>query len=337
MGKIKESIAVPFKKAGRFVKDKWYDFTVFMHGKVGRPEKKKVISRVKKSNLIFYICLMTIPVIMFAFSQVYINFNSFLLAFQRYENANYVFNGFENFKKVLTDWFTDNNFRIIWRNSAVAYLVSAVVTMIVPILFSYAVYKKCFGWKIFKVILYLPSIISSIITVSIFRFMMEDVVPAIGSLFGADIKGLITDPNKSFPVVLGYSLFVSFGSGLLVQLGAMNAVDVSVTEAGALDGVGFWGELWHIVLPATYQTIFVYFIIGFSTLFTSDMGLFAFYNTGADPRIQTLGYYFTVGNLNKDATMYPYYAAWGLLLSCIAIPITLLLRYLIYNFGPQED
>lgn len=334
MEKVKKERKNPLKGLFGFFGNIFYDIKVLFHK--NKPTKKQKTSTIKRSDRLFYITLMAIPVFMFVFSQIYINLNSFKLAFEKYDRGNYIFNGIENFITVWSDWQTDM-FRPIWRNSIVSYLISAIVTMIIPILFSYAIYKKCYGYKLFKVILYLPSIISSVITVTIFRFMMEDIVPLIGEKFGVTIVGLIINQNKSFPVVFGYYLFMSFGGGLLVQLGAMNSVDVSVTEAAYMDGVGFWGELWHVVLPATYQTIFIFFILGFSSLFTNDLGLYTFYSTGAIPKIQTIGYYFTINNIKNDPIMYPYFSAWGLITSAIAIPVTFLLRYLIYHFGPQED
>ena len=49
---------------------------------------------------LFIASIVTIPMLSFAFFYVYINFNSFLLAFQSIDvNENYSFVGFDNFKK----------------------------------------------------------------------------------------------------------------------------------------------------------------------------------------------------------------------------------------------
>lgn len=51
------------------------------------PEKKKKTFSRQTKRLIFYIGLISLPLFFFCLFYVYVNFNSFVLAFQNYENG----------------------------------------------------------------------------------------------------------------------------------------------------------------------------------------------------------------------------------------------------------
>ena len=223
------------------------------------------------------------------------------------------------------------------KNSILVYLVAVVVTAVIPIIFSYYMFKKMWGSSFFKVIVFMPSIVSSICTVTIFKYIVNRVI---FSLFNMEIS-LLDNDNTAFGTIMFYSLWLSFGGGMLTQIGAMNATDQSTIDAGQIDGVGFFGELWHIVLPKSYGVISIGFYTGFASLFTNQLSLYAFKGDSARGRIMTLGYYYYV-EVQKatDAhnfAKYPFWAAWGLISSAITIPMTFLLRYLVMRIGPSEE
>ena len=188
-------------------------------------------------------------------------------------------------------------------------------------------FKKMWGSSFFKVIVFMPSIVSSICTVTIFKYIVNRVIFA---LFDMEVS-LLDNDNTAFGTIMFYSLWLSFGSGMLTQIGAMNATDQSTIDAGQIDGVGFFGELWHIVLPKSYGVISIGFYTGFASLFTNQLSLYAFKGDSARGRIMTLGYYYYV-EVQKatDAhnfAKYPFWSAWGLISSAITIPTTFLLRF----------
>ena len=288
-----------------------------------------------------FICLVTIlPMFMLAFGWIFVNGNSILLAFKQYDDfGNIEFAGMSNIVEVLQDYVQDPLTMLYFKNSVIVYLVTLIVTSIVPIVFSYYIFKKMWGSAFFKVVLFMPSIVSSICTVTIFKLLVDRVIPM---LLGWDLgDGLLANPDTTFGTVVFYRLWLSFGGGMLTQIGAMNATDQSTIDAGQIDGVGFFGELWHVVLPKAYGMIFIGLYTGFPSLFTNDLGLYAFMGTGAPDRVATIGYRYTV-ELQKMAgsnvmTTYPYWSAWGLVCSIICIPMTFLLRYLVEHIGPSED
>ncbi len=323
------------KRLSRSVREAAYSLYVRIPA---RKSKGNMRSKKVKDG-IFYWSIAIIPLAMLAFNIVFINFNSILLAFKQYdETGTAAFAGFANFVSVFRSLRTDPYMYQSLVNSLIVYAISVVVTAVIPILFSYYLYKKLWLTGLFKVILFLPSIISSVVTVIIFKFIADRVVPSILADWGKDIGvGLLSESSTQFKTILVYTLWMQLGGGMLIQLGAMNSVDKSVVEAGRLDGLSFLGELWHIVLPKSYQVISIGFITGIVSIFTNDFGLYAFYGENASSNVSTLGYYFLVETNRATDAEYPFWAAWGLVASCIAIPLTFFARWAIYKFGPQED
>ena len=124
--------------------------------------KKSNMQSRKVKNLIFYICMMALPIIQLGIMYFGVNINSILLAFKTfdYDNARYVYSGFDNFVQVWKD-FTQSELivRYALPNALIVFALHLFVTTPLGLIFSFYVYKKFPFSKTFRVILYLPSII----------------------------------------------------------------------------------------------------------------------------------------------------------------------------------
>lgn len=340
MKKILAKIFFPFAFCLKKLADLWYDFTVLLHSKFKRKgEKKFGRNRDKIRNLVFYSSLVAIPLAFFILSEFVINGNSILLAFQKYEGRRPSFAGFDNFKRLINEFLDPKTgFMDMLKRSLLVYVISNTIGTVLPIIFTYYVYKKLFMHNIFKVILFIPSVLSSIVTVSIFKMTANEVLPQIYKMLtGEVLDPLLSNPNTTFKTLLIYTVWMGLGGSLLTQLAAMNTVDPSVTESAQLEGISFYQELWHIVLPACYQVLTLGFVTGIALIFTNNMNLYAFYGTGAPGNASLIGYYFQVETLSAEWIDYPYLAAWGLIVTIIVTPLTLISRHLINKYGPTEE
>jgi multiple sugar transport system permease protein len=60
----------------------------------------------------------------------------------------------------------------------------------------------------------------------------------------------LTDPKYMMPVILIVILWMSLGAGFLAFIAGLSTIDVSLYEAGLVDGISNrWQELWYITLP----------------------------------------------------------------------------------------
>ncbi len=294
-------------------------------------QKGQSLKSLKLKNTIFFWTIATVPLLLFAFDLIVVNANSIILAFKEYDGDKIYF-GFGQFKKFF-DYITIGQLTDAVPRSFFLYLVTLLVTSIIPIIFSYFLYHKYLGSGFFKVLLFLPNIISSVATINIFKYLASDVIPAV---FGVD--DLLSEKNR-FTSIMIYTLWMQFGSGLLIQLGAMNATEKEVVEASHIDGVGFWGELWHVVLPKSYTILSIGMITGVISIFTNDFGIYTFYGNHAQPDVWTLGYKFLAESAMAEGNPveYSFLSAWGLCATLVAAPLTFFVKWLVEHVGPSED
>ena len=143
-------------------------------------EKRKLFSTRKSKRLIFYVCMLAIPILQFSIFWIYGNFSSFLLAFQNYETNfnglgyNITFAGLDNFKYAAEILFGNVGGEMI-KNSLILYLCNLIVVTFLALAFSYYIAKKRFCSGLFRVLLYLPHIVSALVLAVLYRYLVADV------------------------------------------------------------------------------------------------------------------------------------------------------------------
>ena len=70
----------------------------------------------KREKLIFYISMMALPVAQFLVFYLYVNFDSFALAFKEYSlDGGYIFAGFKNFNDVFQNFMSFSSIALVER------------------------------------------------------------------------------------------------------------------------------------------------------------------------------------------------------------------------------
>ena len=302
-----------------------------------KKHRKKMKRRTKR--LIFYICVVALPLIQFCIFYIGVNFNSITLAFKEFsaETNNYVFAGFDNFKQIYSDWVNYPVLKTALKNSLILYGVT-LVCMAFSTLFSYFIYKKRTLSTLYKIVLFLPNIVSGLILALIYKYFTERAVPEFTfAAFGQSISGLLSNSQTSFVAILVFNVLLSFGTQTLLISGAMEGVSDSITDAAKIDGCTPVQEFIHITVPMIWPTITKFLILGVAGVFTNQMCLYAIYGENAEFSNMTIGYWLYRETLFGGVDRYPYLAAMGLVLTAIAVPITYLLKWATKKFGPKTE
>ena len=116
-------------------------------------------------------------------------------------------------------------------------------------------------------------------------------------LFGWENTLGSNDPSVVLWTVILYSVFLGFGTQVLLYSNAMEQISPSVLEAAQLDGVGNMGELFFIVLPDIMGTISTFMIATIAGAFINQANLYTFYGEWIAtnmPDANTLGSYMFV-------------------------------------------
>lgn len=334
-----------FSKIWGWITGKVYDFRVFLNQKFSKKSSPSKANNKKsqRNSLIFYIGFFALPLLQLLIFYFVVNINSFLLAFQRYDLKTFQFEwaGLENFRQIFYNLSLPGDILLVsLLNSLKLYAANLLVGTSLALLFSYYIYKKYKGSEFFRVVLFLPSIISSVVMVTMFRFFTDRGIPDMSKLcFGIKIEGFLTNVNTRFGTILFYNIWVGFGTSILMYVSAMTRIPPEITESANLDGASDIREFFSITLPSIYSTITAFLIIGVSGIFTSQGAIYEFYGRYlSDTSLSTLGYYLFQYVQNSDGfNNYASASAAGLLGTFISAPIVLFFRWLLDKFDPMAE
>ena len=295
--------------------------------------KKKKTNKAERGSNVFYAALMAFPVLQFLVFYVGVNFKSFGYAFMEQEkisDTEIIWRAtFDNF----TRWFSNSSkLKDLLATSGMSliyYGATLLVSIPLAMLFSYYVFKKLPGAKLFRIFLFIPSIIPAAAFVLTYKIIFNDIAPNI-------INGVKSFDESQFFYILFFNLYVSFGTSVLMYANKMFDIPPEIIEAGQLDGALGIKEFWYIVLPLTFPTLSVFLVTGIATIFTNQYNLFLFH---ANPEWRSLGYYLYIlaGSTVGYEQEIPNVAALGMLLTVVAIPLTYAVKYCLDKFGPSEE
>ena len=304
----------------------------------------KAISKKEKSRILFYASVVILPVIQFIIFYMVVNIRSFLFAFQSYDDiTGYTFVAFDNFKEIFQSFSTDPKLSYGLKNSVILYLFTLVIGTGGAVFFSNYIYKKNFGHKLFQIVLFLPHIISGIVLMTFYKFLLDQGIPQLGKALGITIKPLLDNYDKHFSLVLIFQLWMGFGTQVLMYTSTMSGISNAVVESAELDGITPFKELIFITLPMIYPTFVTFITVGVAGLFTNQMSLYNFHGNNVNPKAYTLGYYLfretqvASALIPPDVSKYPKISALGLLFTLVAVPLTFLVKRLMEKFGPSVD
>ncbi len=319
--------------------------------------KRKSMNEKTKATLkryAFVLSILIIPAISFFVFYVYINASSFVLAFQRIDEmtGKKEFAGFDNFKNLFEsfkpsdDPFGDELLAgISILNSLKMWWINFLISMPLYLIFSYYIYKKFAGGKSFRVIAMLPSIVSTFVYALVYKKFVDNPGPLVDILvsWGFDSFkeiNIIAQGKYAWGNNIFFSIWLSFGTSLLVYTNAMNAIDQEILESARLDGVNDRQEFFHIILPMIWPSLSTMVVTGVTGMFTTSGSMMTFYMTSPPSNsICGFGYYLTI-IIKKDITSfssYPLVAASGMFVMLITLPVVYLTKWLFEKLDKMGD
>lgn len=306
-------------------------------------EKKKFKLNRTTRKYIFIAELIIIPVINFIIFWVYVNFDTILLTFKRFDvpTASYVWRGFDGYISVFKSMILggDPGEFNAFVNSFRAILINVII-LPVTFVISYSFYKKIRFRKFFQVVFFLPNIISLVVLCMMVRHMFSSdfgpIALVIEKITGHPTDWLGYNSDKMWGIIIVFCIWAGLGGNTIILCGAMQRIPEDIIEAARLDGIGFLREAWSIVLPLVMPTVGV-FMIGVMTSplsFTLQPMLIAV-NPGINNKFMTIGWYiFTSvdtggsGNMIQAATI-------GMMFSMLLLPVIIAVRIIVKKFTPD--
>lgn len=164
--------------------------------------------------------------------------------------------------------------------------VAVPLLIVIPLCLAYLINMKPPGHKIFRAIIYLPSIVSVTIVGIIFGNMFKgDESGLINAILGTKIEWLAGKPwagdTLRWVIMLIASIWWQTGTNFVIFSGALRDVPKSLYEACEMDGGSRWKRICYVTLPNIRSAINVCLfntLIGYLNLYAQPYVLNTYEN-----------------------------------------------------------
>lgn len=270
--------------------------------------------------------MLLFPLLQFSLFWVYVNYQSILLAFKLEQNGE-VFITLENFRRFFIELkATSGLMTKLIGNSLSFFPVSVFITLPLSFVFSYFLFKKVPGSSVYRVIFYLPSIISAVALTMLFRYIVSPSGPL--SVLEKALKiepiDFLGTPRYAMKTVLFYTVWTGFGYNIVLLSSSMGRIPKELFESAKIDGAGTFREMIEIVLPLSYGTVSTLVTLSVANLFTVIGPVILL--TGGSYNTNTIAsfIYYKVKGGSENALSYA--SATGLVFTAVGLPLVLLVR-----------
>lgn len=237
------------------------------------PKKHKTISYAKYGYLFILPFFIT-----YAFFMIYPLINTIVLSFKGNGSTSNDWVGFQNYVHIFAGdstskysagatvheefWRDFGNTIILWFGN---FFVQIILSLLLAVWFSDNV-VKIKGEGFFKVVVYMPNIITAASVASLFLLLFgNSKYGAVNSMLlnmGAikDVIPFINQPGSSRILVMLIQSWMWFGNTMLLLLSGIYGIDVSIYEAASIDGSSGLNTFFRITMPIL-KPIFIYVFI----------------------------------------------------------------------------
>lgn len=292
-----------------------------MNGAIIKPAGKK--KKLNRGSSVFLWVMLFFPVVQWLVFWLYININSILLAFQYARGGWTLFNFRVFFQSVSS---SDGTLFMAFKNTFAFFFLDLLFIMPACFVVSYFIYKKITWYKVFRIVLYLPTIISGVVMTTVFEQIIapEGPVGLLLSSFGVDpVPAFLSNSDYAMKTLMVYNVWTGLGGSMLLFCGAMSRIPTEVIEAAKLDGCRSGREMISIILPMIWPTLSV-LIINMCTAIFSASGPILLLTQGGFGTY-TLSYW--IYEQVYISNSYNSVAATGLVCTLVAVPFILLVRW----------
>ena len=320
--------------------------TVVKESSVTSPAlKKKLHRRAQWKRARFIIAMMAFPTIHFCIFFFYVNANSILLCFQGY---NYLENrvvwvGWQNFINLYQEVFHNDNGRFLmaFGNSCQYFFVSQFLLLPLGVLFAYFFFKQMPGYKVFRMVFFIPALIPGLVMPMLYGFMLDSNFGIVNKLM--EVLGLahLIPPNGWFgdrataqTMIMIFVIWSGFGGNIVLITGNLNRMPLEIFESARIDGCTMRAEFVRLVLPMIWPTVSLLFVTGCTIIFTVYMPAFILTSGGPAGQTMTIGYIIMNWTMNNQEYMA---STAGVVMSMVGIPMILLIRWGMSKITPVVE
>jgi ABC-type sugar transport system permease subunit len=153
-------------------------------------------------------------------------------------------------------------------------LLLAVPFMVVwSLLIAVVLYERLKGWKLYRVVLFLPYILAIPIIAVIMKklFQFNGPVNEVLRWIGLDFLALdwIGSSDVALWTVMMLIIWRESALGIILFLARMLSLDESLMEAARLEGANWWQRVWHVIVPQMKVVMEFYTVTSIITILSA--------------------------------------------------------------------
>ena len=309
-----------------------------MKNKIVQPSKSRFNA---KSRLTFIVVMLAIPVIHWFVFWLYVNIQSIFLAFQDMRTGQLSFRNFSTVWSNITNPYS-HDLATALKNTTKYFLNTVLIIMPMCLVVSYFIYKRITGFKAFRIIFYLPAIISGVAYTTAFTEFVHPNGPLgeIIRMFGVEPNpiSILSRRETATTAMLVYCILTGCTGNMLIFGGAMVRIPEEVLEAAKLDGCSPFRELVSLIFPLIWPTFSTQLIFTLTGFFNQTGPILLFTNGNYDTTTISFWIFKQVygeGGLGGSGK-YNVVSCAGLCFTVIWVPVVLMLRKLIDKVDTVE-
>lgn len=245
------------------------------------------------------------------------------------------FSGFDGRTMFPTSFVGLKNFVVIFTNKVVARdfwnsvwttikfcLCIVPLSIVIPLGLALLINTKVVGYKVFRALIYVPSIFPLTATGLILLRMFGYQYGWVNNFFNISIDWF-GDVYATWFMVGFFCLWTGIGGNFIILCAGLENVDKTLYEAADMDGCNAWDKFKFVTLPGIKSQLFLVLFttfIGYMNLYGQ---LFILASDNSDPRLRSAVY--RIQNiLTSSSKGYGYAAAMGIMLGLITIVISII-------------
>ncbi len=147
-------------------------------------------------------------------------------------------------------------YRVLWNTLYYAF-VTAVFSIVIPLVLAYALDRKIKGAAFYKSAYFLPYVTPMIVIAIVWTWIFDPNYGILNWLLGiGDSIKWLYDEKFAMPALIIVSVWKNIGYNMIIFLAGLQAIPDSVNEASELDGATGAKRFFLVTLPLLTPTLF---------------------------------------------------------------------------------
>ncbi len=294
-------------------------------------KRVKTTDKLKRAG--FIVSFTILPTLTFLIFYVYVNLNSFAMAFQYNAADGSISWTLDNIREVFRRLFPpDAEMGEAFANTFKTFGVN-IVMFFIGIFVSFFLYKKIFLYNVYRILFYLPSIVSAVVMCAVYKDLLGNYNTGLlfQKLYNLDyVPDIFSDEKFANTAVLINMVWLTFPGNLIIWGGTFARVPDSVIESARIDGVNWVQEAFRIIIPMVWPTFALMFVLSIAGVFGASGQVFLLTQGQAGTQTVSNWMYMQVYgvSINNSSNAFNYMSALGMFLTLVSCIVSITLRKL---------